>query len=98
MPNAGVDDFGSLQQDQAVCDRFSSFGAPESFHKRGSFGISAVSVFPCTRDRTLKHALRFVGLSRVGSRLCVTDVSLAIRQMPICLILSLFQALSSFRT
>ena len=38
MPNVGVDDFGSLQQDQAVCDRFSSSGAPESFHKRGSFG------------------------------------------------------------
>lgn len=44
MPNVGVDDFGSLQQDQAVCARFSSFGAPESFHKRGSLDQCCVRV------------------------------------------------------
>ena len=66
MPNVGVDDFGSRQQDQAVCDRFSSSGAPESFHKRGSLGSVLCPCFLVQRDRTLKHALGFVGLALRG--------------------------------
>ena len=53
------------------CTR-SSF-EPRAFLQAWFLGASAVSVLPCAGGTTAEHALGFVGLFHMGSRLCVTD-------------------------
>ena len=46
---------------------------PQSFFASMAPWVNAVSLLPCIRVRTAEHALGFVGLSHMGSQLCVTD-------------------------